>query len=118
MGPQRGAGTDRMISHRPFNVSAGLLSALVPGLLVNSGAKRSWAAGEADFLSGKSKSCPGCSLVRAPLKRKDLSDADLSGADLSGAALHRARLTRAKLTGANLTDANRNNTARNKASFA
>ena len=100
-----------MTSHRPYHVPPGLACWLVLGLLTYGGPQRSWAAGEADFLSGKSKSCPGCALPRAALKRKDLSDADLSGADLSGAVLHRARLTRAKLTGANLTDANLNKRA-------
>src|SRR5260370_29246215 len=116
MRSQRDAGTGRMMSHRSY-VPAGLLCALVLGLLVNAGPRRSWAAGESDFLSGKSKSCPGCSLPRAALKRRDLSDADLSGADLSGAVLHRARLTRAKLTGADLKDANLNKTDLKNASL-
>jgi hypothetical protein len=62
-----------MMSHRLYLASAGLC-ALALGLLVTMGPRPSWAAGEGDFLSGKSKSCPGCSLPRAPLKRKDLSD--------------------------------------------
>src|SRR5205085_2920949 len=88
---ERFFGTGRMTSHCLYRVSAGVLGALALGLVVNIGPERSWAAGESDFLAGKTKSCPGCSLPRAGLKRKDLSEADLSGADLTGAVLHRAR---------------------------
>src|SRR5262249_9616625 len=88
--------------HRRRNILAALLLALSPMLAM--------AQGASEFLSGATKSCPGCSLEHAPLKRRDLTDADLTGANLAGAVLHRARLARAKLTGANLTDANLNKT--------
>src|SRR5260370_16909276 len=99
-----------MMSHRSTPASAALLCALALGLLLDAGPSRTWAAGEGDFLSGKSKSCPGCSLPRAALKRKDLSDADLSGADLTTPLLHHPRLPRPKFTTPNLTNTNPNKT--------
>jgi hypothetical protein len=36
------------------------------------------ADGEPEFLAGASRTCPRCSLERAPLKRRDSSGADLS----------------------------------------
>src|SRR5258708_6320837 len=74
MRPEPVSATGRMMSHRPY--AAALLCGLVLGLSPNAGPRPSWAAGEGDFLAGKSKSCPGCALPRAPLKRKDLTDAD------------------------------------------
>ncbi len=72
--------------------------------------ERTYAAGtpEAEFLAGRSRSCRGCNLAGANLKRLDLDGVDLSGAMLAGANLHDASLERAILADADLSDANLN----------
>lgn len=63
---------------------------------------------EAAFMAGRSRTCRGCNLAGANLKRFELDGVDLSGAMLAGANLHDASLERAILTDANLSDANLN----------
>ena len=91
--------------HRAYRLPAALGLIVALGLFLRSEPRLAFAAGEEDFLAGKSKACPNCALAHAPLKRKDLTGADLSGANLAGADLSDARLTRAILTGANLEGA-------------
>src|SRR6266540_3344520 len=74
------------------------------------------AQNEQDFLAGRTKACPNCSLPAAPLKRADLTGAKLQrsrliratfdGAKLKGALLTAARLDEASLRGADLSTAN------------
>jgi hypothetical protein len=56
------------IMHRRSTFVLGSLLAL--GL----SAAPSFAQGEGDFLAGKTKACPSCTLERAGLKRRDLAE--------------------------------------------
>src|SRR5271165_1186211 len=97
----------REIRNRRSMLRSGLFASALAFALLPAAA---FAAGEAEFLAGQTKTCAKCALAKVSLKRRDLGGADLSGANLAGAVFHRSKLLGTNFADADLTGTNLNKT--------